>query len=132
MQFSVKVQSYIILFFSSFFAKILCYFFAKFMKVAPSLIYEKGLDNILNDSYVFFTNLCILATRLKLIEAGNQTASMTGGLVQEFEHTVLPSISPLVTLILSAVSMLVSYKYVSNLSATYTPTLRGSIILELP
>ncbi|XP_073964519.1 ALG6/ALG8 family glucosyltransferase xit [Choristoneura fumiferana] len=33
-------------------------------------------------------------------------ASMTGGLVQEFEHTVLPSIKPVVTLVLTAVTML--------------------------
>jgi hypothetical protein len=36
-----------------------------------------------------------------------QCASMTGGLVQESEHTMLPSISPLVTLILTVLSILV-------------------------
>ena len=36
-----------------------------------------------------------------------QTAAMTGGLVQEFEHSVLPSIKPLVTLVATALSILV-------------------------
>ena len=43
-----------------------------------------------------------------LPKAVNQTASMTGGLVQEFDHTVLPSIKPLVTLICTVVAMVVS------------------------
>lgn len=33
-------------------------------------------------------------------------ASMTGGLVQEFEHSILPSVTPFTTLMLSAVMML--------------------------
>ena len=36
-----------------------------------------------------------------------QTAAMTGGLVQEFEHSVFPSIKPLVTLVATALSILV-------------------------
>uniref|UniRef100_A0A8C6UD73 Alpha-1,3-glucosyltransferase n=1 Tax=Neogobius melanostomus TaxID=47308 RepID=A0A8C6UD73_9GOBI len=41
--------------------------------------------------------LAVLGLRLGLVESGPQ-ASMTGGLVQEFRHTVLPSVSPSVTL----------------------------------
>ncbi|KAL4236972.1 glycosyl transferase [Mactra antiquata] len=53
--------------------------------------------------------LSVTGTRLKLFSVKNiTTATMTGGLVQEFDHSVLPSISPIITLILSTVSMLPS------------------------
>ncbi|KAJ8916980.1 hypothetical protein NQ315_008380 [Exocentrus adspersus] len=38
--------------------------------------------------------------------ANSSIAAMTGGLVQEFSHSVLPSISPLVTLLLTALFMI--------------------------
>lgn len=40
------------------------------------------------------------------IEVSKSEAAMTGGLVQEYEHAVLPSITPIVTFVLTAVSML--------------------------
>lgn len=40
------------------------------------------------------------------IEVVKLEASMTGGLVQEYEHAVLPSIKPNVTFILTAVTMI--------------------------
>jgi len=52
----------------------------------------------------------LLGSRLGMLSAGNQTAAMTGGLVQEFNHAVLPSVSPLATMILSALAMMV-YMY---------------------
>lgn len=47
--------------------------------------------------------------RLKLLEEAElPLASMTGGLVQEFEHLVLPSVTPAVTLVCTLLSILVS------------------------
>ncbi|KAH3843091.1 probable dolichyl pyrophosphate Glc1Man9GlcNAc2 alpha-1,3-glucosyltransferase [Dreissena polymorpha] len=48
----------------------------------------------------------VVGTKLGLVSIGNHTASMTGGLVQEFKHAVLPSVTPLVTLVLTAFSIL--------------------------
>ncbi|RVE63338.1 hypothetical protein OJAV_G00135290 [Oryzias javanicus] len=51
--------------------------------------------------------LATLGVRLKLLkEAELPQASMTGGLVQEFQHSVLPSVSPSVTLICTLLSIL--------------------------
>ncbi|XP_033833852.1 probable dolichyl pyrophosphate Glc1Man9GlcNAc2 alpha-1,3-glucosyltransferase [Periophthalmus magnuspinnatus] len=49
--------------------------------------------------------LTVLGLRLGLVGSGPQ-ASMTGGLVQEFHHTALPSISPTVTLLCTALAIL--------------------------
>lgn len=40
------------------------------------------------------------------IQISRNVATMTGGLVQEFEHSVLPSIKPSFTFILTVLSML--------------------------
>ncbi|XP_052794947.1 probable dolichyl pyrophosphate Glc1Man9GlcNAc2 alpha-1,3-glucosyltransferase [Mya arenaria] len=50
----------------------------------------------------------VAGTRLGFVPPGNQTVSMTGGLVREFDHTFLPSVSPLATLVLSGLSMMPS------------------------
>uniref|UniRef100_A0A8B9KLR1 Alpha-1,3-glucosyltransferase n=1 Tax=Astyanax mexicanus TaxID=7994 RepID=A0A8B9KLR1_ASTMX len=53
--------------------------------------------------------LSILGVKLKLLDMSKfSKASMTGGLVQEFQHSVLPSVSPLITLICTLLSILVS------------------------
>ncbi|KAG7516549.1 putative dolichyl pyrophosphate Glc1Man9 c2 alpha-1,3-glucosyltransferase [Solea senegalensis] len=53
--------------------------------------------------------LAVLGVRLKLLEEEElPLASMTGGLVQEFQHSVLPSVSPSVTLVCSLLSILPS------------------------
>ncbi|XP_050415081.2 probable dolichyl pyrophosphate Glc1Man9GlcNAc2 alpha-1,3-glucosyltransferase isoform X1 [Patella vulgata] len=49
----------------------------------------------------------IIGTKLKLLSSiAVEEASMTGGLVQEFSHTVLPSIKPIYTVILTLIAML--------------------------
>uniref|UniRef100_UPI0037E79902 dolichyl pyrophosphate Glc1Man9GlcNAc2 alpha-1,3-glucosyltransferase n=1 Tax=Semicossyphus pulcher TaxID=241346 RepID=UPI0037E79902 len=51
--------------------------------------------------------LATLGVRLKLLqEAELPRASMTGGLVQEFQHSVLPSVSPSITLVCTLLSIL--------------------------
>ncbi|XP_036444025.1 probable dolichyl pyrophosphate Glc1Man9GlcNAc2 alpha-1,3-glucosyltransferase [Colossoma macropomum] len=51
--------------------------------------------------------LSILGIKLKLLDLNKlPKASMTGGLVQEFQHSVLPSVSPLMTLICTLLSIL--------------------------
>lgn len=52
-------------------------------------------------------SLAILGVRLKLLEEAElPRASMTGGLVQEFQHSVLPSVTPSVTLVCTLISIL--------------------------
>ncbi|CAB1315743.1 unnamed protein product [Coregonus sp. 'balchen'] len=51
--------------------------------------------------------LSVLGVRLKLLDVAKlPKASMTGGLVQEFQHSVLPSISPSITLICTLLSIM--------------------------
>ncbi|XP_041808732.1 probable dolichyl pyrophosphate Glc1Man9GlcNAc2 alpha-1,3-glucosyltransferase [Chelmon rostratus] len=60
-----------------------------------------ALYNILDKS------LAMLGVRLKLLEEAElPRASMTGGLVQEFQHSVLPSVSPSITLVCTLLSIL--------------------------
>uniref|UniRef100_A0A8C9RAG1 Alpha-1,3-glucosyltransferase n=2 Tax=Scleropages formosus TaxID=113540 RepID=A0A8C9RAG1_SCLFO len=50
--------------------------------------------------------LSVLGIKLKLLDVAKlPKASMTGGLVQEFQHSVLPSVSPLITLICTLISV---------------------------
>ncbi|TSQ12706.1 putative dolichyl pyrophosphate Glc1Man9GlcNAc2 alpha-1,3-glucosyltransferase [Bagarius yarrelli] len=51
--------------------------------------------------------LSVLGVKFKLLDQNKlPKASMTGGLVQEFQHSVLPSVSPLVTLVCTLLSIL--------------------------
>ncbi|KAL6098227.1 alg8 [Pungitius sinensis] len=60
-----------------------------------------SLYNVLDKS------LASLGVRLNLLEEAElPRASMTGGLVQEFNHAVLPSVTPSVTLVCSLLSIL--------------------------
>ncbi|XP_036380505.1 probable dolichyl pyrophosphate Glc1Man9GlcNAc2 alpha-1,3-glucosyltransferase [Megalops cyprinoides] len=52
-------------------------------------------------------SLSVLGVRLNLLDVNRlPKASMTGGLVQEFQHSVLPSVSPFVTLVCTLMSLL--------------------------
>uniref|UniRef100_A0AAZ3PT46 Alpha-1,3-glucosyltransferase n=1 Tax=Oncorhynchus tshawytscha TaxID=74940 RepID=A0AAZ3PT46_ONCTS len=52
--------------------------------------------------------LSVLGVRLKLLDVAKlPKASMTGGLVQEFQHSILPSVSPSITLICTLLSIMV-------------------------
>ncbi|MCI4386597.1 hypothetical protein PGIGA_G00064230 [Pangasianodon gigas] len=51
--------------------------------------------------------LSVLGVKFKLLDQNKlPKASMTGGLVQEFQHSVLPPVSPLVTLVCTLLSIL--------------------------
>ncbi|XP_069837767.1 dolichyl pyrophosphate Glc1Man9GlcNAc2 alpha-1,3-glucosyltransferase [Dendropsophus ebraccatus] len=53
--------------------------------------------------------LSVIGVKMRLLNAASvRTGSMTGGLVQEFEHSVLPSVTPMATLICTALSILPS------------------------
>ncbi|XP_030055945.1 dolichyl pyrophosphate Glc1Man9GlcNAc2 alpha-1,3-glucosyltransferase [Microcaecilia unicolor] len=54
-------------------------------------------------------SLLIIGMKFKFLDADKiPTASMTGGLVQEFQHTVLPTVTPLATLICTFISIMPS------------------------
>ncbi|XP_072257500.1 dolichyl pyrophosphate Glc1Man9GlcNAc2 alpha-1,3-glucosyltransferase [Pyxicephalus adspersus] len=56
--------------------------------------------------------LSIIGVKMHLLDpAAIRTGSMTGGLVQEFEHSILPSVTPLATLICTLLSILPSVFY---------------------
>jgi len=50
--------------------------------------------------------LVVAGKRLGMLDTSTTVASMTGGLVQDITHTVLPNISPMATAIITLVSML--------------------------
>ncbi|XP_066444351.1 dolichyl pyrophosphate Glc1Man9GlcNAc2 alpha-1,3-glucosyltransferase [Eleutherodactylus coqui] len=53
--------------------------------------------------------LSVIGVKMQLLSpASVRTGSMTGGLVQEFEHSVLPSVTPMATLICTLISILPS------------------------
>lgn len=82
-------------------------------------IYGEDLE-IMN---VFFSGACF-----KLL---NKTtlprASMTGGLVQEFEHSVLPSVTPSITVVCTLLSILVSLIFIFVIIRARTLALFSSI-----
>lgn len=56
--------------------------------------------------------LLFTGVKLKVLDVDKlPKASMTGGLVQEFQHSVLPSVSPLATLICTLLSITVSFGF---------------------
>ncbi|KAM9333447.1 dolichyl pyrophosphate Glc1Man9GlcNAc2 alpha-1,3-glucosyltransferase [Pholidichthys leucotaenia] len=58
--------------------------------------------------------LTAVGVRLQLLQEANlPQASMTGGLVQEFQHAVLPSVSPSVTLVCTVISILPALSSIS-------------------
>lgn len=55
--------------------------------------------------------LATVASKLGIIVSNSQTASMTGGLVKEFRHVVLPNITPMIALACTALSLLPLLKH---------------------
>uniref|UniRef100_A0A8C1X9S1 Alpha-1,3-glucosyltransferase n=1 Tax=Cyprinus carpio TaxID=7962 RepID=A0A8C1X9S1_CYPCA len=107
-----------------FFSKLRCIFIDKFYS---SLFIKGQLPQVLSRLFPFKRGLChaywapniwalyniadkafsILGVKFKLLDINKlPKASMTGGLVQEFQHSVLPSVSPLATLVCTVLSIL--------------------------
>ena len=57
--------------------------------------------------FLFF--YVILGAHLGLLMLDNQTAAMTGGLVQQTNHITLPTVQPIVTLVTTLMAIIVSY-----------------------
>ena len=57
-----------------------------------------------------------IGTKSGLITPLASNASMTGGLVQEFQHTTLPSVPPAATFVMTAISIMVCW--LSNISVS--------------
>lgn len=94
----------------------------------PFVIYENHLPRILTQLFPFKRGLThsywapnvwalynfldkvltVIGVKLDMIDAYKVPAAMTRGLVGEYQHCVLPSISPLVTMILSVLFMMPS------------------------
>ena len=55
--------------------------------------------------------MCVFSTgvRVGLVPPGVTPAAMTSGLVQQYDHAVLPSVTPVVTLACTVTSMLVCF-----------------------
>lgn len=58
-------------------------------------------------SHTGLSFLLSLGRRMNLVTFNSSSASMTGGLVQEFEHSVLPTVKPIHTFLLTIAQMLV-------------------------
>lgn len=59
------------------------------------------------------------------------TASMTGGLVQEFSHSILPNITPLMTIILSVLSMIPALTKLWKLKSNHNNFVRCIVLCGL-
>lgn len=68
---------------------------------------------------------------LNITPNSKEVASMTGGLVQEFSHSVLPSITPSVTIVLTAVMMLPAMVKLWTVGEKYTHFIRCLVLCAL-
>ncbi|XP_023016978.2 ALG6/ALG8 family glucosyltransferase xit isoform X1 [Leptinotarsa decemlineata] len=73
----------------------------------------------------------ILVSKLNGNILKNSTASMTGGLVQEFAHSFLPSVSPLATMLLTAIFMIPAMVKLFTLNKQATNFVRCLVVCAL-
>ena len=68
---------------------------------------------ILSNKIVYFL-FCVFHTGLYfgLLTTNNNTASMTGGLVQQTSHVILPSIQPNITLVATLMAIVVKCRVI--------------------
>ncbi|KAJ3666447.1 hypothetical protein Zmor_001889 [Zophobas morio] len=75
--------------------------------------------------------LHLFLLKLGIVTKKSSSASMTGGLVQEFSHEVLPSVTPIVTLVLTASMMLPALIKLWSLNRHPSDFLRSIVLCAL-
>ena len=71
--------------------------------------------------------VALVGKKLGILNA-TMTASMTGGLVQEFEHAALPSVPPIATFVLTVASILPALVHLWNYPAGPKAFIRGLVL----
>lgn len=76
-------------------------------------------------------NITLFVGTIVGFKVDKPTATMTGGLVQEFSHTVLPNVTPLATMVLTVLAILPAMIKLSTLRNDQLNFIRCLVICTL-